>query len=112
LTGEIETGGSDSKRAGIVLAPIGQFHNQARLYYTAISDERGKFQFPRVVPGKYKIFAVERLLPERFRNPESADQLGDLGTDIELTEGAVRTVHPKLIPAERAREALTGEVQQ
>ena len=41
-----------------------------------------------------------------FRNPEAADQLNELGEEIDLAEGASLTLHPKLIPMERAREAL------
>jgi uncharacterized protein (DUF2141 family) len=111
LAGEVEAGSGDPKRAGIVLAPIGPFHDVARFYYVAVSDGSGKFQFAHVAPGKYRIFALESLAPQPFRNPDVADQLGDLGTEIELTEGAELTVHPKLILAGRAREAL-NEVRQ
>jgi len=112
LAGEVEAGSGDPKRAGIVLAPIGPFHDLARFYYVAVSDDSGKFQFAHVAPGKYRIFALENMAPQPFRNPEVADQLGDLGTEIELTEGAELTVHPKLILAERAREALNSQVRQ
>jgi hypothetical protein len=111
LAGEVEAGSGDPKRAGIVLAPIGPFHDVARFYYLAVSDDRGKFQFAHVAPGKFRIFALESLAPQPFRSPDAADQLGDLGTEIELTEGAELTVRPKLILASRAREAL-NEVRQ
>jgi Carboxypeptidase regulatory-like domain len=112
LAGEIEAGSGDPKRAGIVLAPIGPFHDLERFYYVAVSDDSGKFQFAHVAPGKYRIFALENMAPQPFRNPDAADQLGVLGTEIELTEGAESTVHPKLILAERAREVLNSEVRQ
>jgi uncharacterized protein (DUF2141 family) len=112
LAGEVEAGGGDPKRAGIVLAPIGPFHNLTRFYYGAVSDDSGKFQIANLAPGKYRIFALEKLAPQPFRNPEAADQLGDLGTEIELMEGAELTVHPKLILAGRAREAMNSEVRQ
>jgi len=112
LAGEVEAGSGDPKRAGIVLAPIGPFHDLARFYYVAVSDDSGKFQFAHVAPGKYRIFALENLAPQPFQNPEAADQLGDLGTEIELMEGAELTVHPKLILAGRAREAMNSEVRQ
>ena len=112
IEGEIDSGTGDSKRAGIVLAPVGPFHDLARLYYGVVTDDNGKFHLAHVAPGKYKIFALEKMAPPRFRNPEAADQLGDLGVEIELTEGATLTVHPKLIPAERAREALNSGGRQ
>jgi hypothetical protein len=112
IDGEIESGTGDSKRAGIVLAPVGPFHDLARFYYGVVTDDNGKFHLAHVAPGKYKIFALEKMAPVRFRNPEAADQLDDLGVEIELTEGATLTVHPKLIPAERAREALSSGGRQ
>jgi hypothetical protein len=112
LAGGVEAGSGDPKRAGIVLAPIGPFHDLARFYYVAVSDDSGKFQFAHVAPGKYRIFALENMAPQPFRNPDAADQLGDLGTEIELMEGAELTVHPKLILAGRAREAMNSEVRQ
>ena len=112
LAGGVEAGSGDPKRAGIVLAPIGPFHDLARFYYVAVSDDSGKFQFAHVAPGKYRIFALENMAPQPFRNPEAADQLGELGTEIELMEGAELTVHPKLILAGRAREAMNSEIRQ
>jgi hypothetical protein len=111
IEGDVDAGTGDLKRAGIVLAPVGPFHDLARFYYGATSDDNGKFHFAHVVPGKYRIFALEKMAPARFRNPEAADQLGDLGIVIEVTEGAALTAHPKLIPTERAREALGNEVR-
>ncbi len=112
VEGEVAAGAGDSKRAGIMLAPTGKFHNLARFYYGAVSDDEGKFHFAHIAPGKYKIFALEKMAPLRFRNPEAADQLDELGMEIELTEGAILTVNPKLIPMARAREALSPGVPQ
>jgi hypothetical protein len=100
---EGETG---SKRAGILVAPIGAFHDLARFYYAVPTDDEGKFKLMGIAPGKYRVFALEKMAAANFRSPEAADQLGDLGEEVDLTEGAHVTVHPKLIPIERAREAL------
>ena len=96
----------DGPRAGIVLAPVGKFHDLARFYYGGITGPDGKFKLTGIAPGKYKVLAVEKMAPAIFRNPEGADQLGDLGEVIEVSEGDVVTAHPKLIPIERARELL------
>lgn len=94
------------KRAGILLAPVGEFHDLARFYYAVMSDDAGKFRMLGIAPGKYRVFALENMNAGSFRSPEAADQLGELGEEIELAEGSHVTVHPKLIPAERALEAL------
>lgn len=112
VTGQVDAAEGVSKRAGIVLAPVGELHNLARFYYGAGADEDGKFQLQNIAPGRYKVFALEKLVPADFRNPEAVDQLEGLGQEIELTEGGTFTAHPKLIPTARARQALPEEGQK
>jgi hypothetical protein len=106
IHGQVDAGGGDSKRAGILLAPLGQYGTFTRFYYDVAADDSGKFELKDIAPGKYKIFALEKLAPAEFKTPEAAGQLDPLGEEIELAEGARLEVHPKLIPVERAREAL------
>ena len=106
IHGEVDAGGGDSKRAGILLAPTGQYSTLTRFFYDVAADHGGKFELKDIAPGKYKIFALENLAPGEFKTPEAAGQLDPLGQEIELAEGANLEVHPKLIPGERAREAL------
>ncbi|MGD0133620.1 MAG: carboxypeptidase regulatory-like domain-containing protein [Bryobacteraceae bacterium] len=105
VEGEIDSEG-DSKRAGVVIAPVGPYHNLARYYYGTTANDKGKFHISGIAPGKYKIFAVEKMAPASFRTPEAADQLDELGEAIELAEGATLEAHPKLIPVDRAAQAL------
>jgi protocatechuate 3,4-dioxygenase beta subunit len=105
VEGEIDTEG-DSKRAGVLIAPVGPYHNLARYYYGTTANDKGKFHISGIAPGKYKIFAIERMAPASFRTPEAADQLDELGEAIELAEGATLEAHPKLIPVDRAAKAL------
>jgi hypothetical protein len=104
--GQVDAGTGDSKRAGILLAPTGQFSTLTRFYYDVAADDSGKFELKDIAPGKYKIFALEKLAPAEFKSPEAASQLDPLGEEIELAEGASLEVHPKLTPVERARQAL------
>lgn len=106
IEGEVDAGGADPSRAGIVLAPLGKTHDFSRFYYGAPSDDHGKFKIGDIAPGKYRIFAIEKMAVASFRNPEAADRLEPLGQEIELVEGKTLEVHPKLIPRERANEAL------
>ncbi|HML18134.1 MAG TPA: carboxypeptidase-like regulatory domain-containing protein [Bryobacteraceae bacterium] len=106
IEGQVDAGAADRARAGIVLAPSGKLHDFARFYYSVAAGDDGKFQLNGIAPGKYTIFALEKMAPAGFRNPEAADQLAPLGQEIELTEGKTIEVHPKLIPQERAREAI------
>ena len=112
LDGQIDPGALDPKRAGIVLAPAGAFHDLARFYYGGVADDEGNFHLENLAPGKYRIFALEKTAPAAFRNPDAVDRLTEVGDDIELTEGATAQAHPKLIPAARVREALPAEIRE
>jgi hypothetical protein len=106
VEGEVDADSSDSKRAGVVLAPVGAYHNLARYYYGVAADDEGKFKLRGIAPGKYKIFALEKMAAAGFRNPEAADQLDEWGEAIEIAEGAKVEAHPKLIPVARAAKAV------
>lgn len=106
IHGEVDAGGGDSKRAGILLAPAGKYSTLTRFFYDAVADDSGKFEVKGIAPGKYKVFALEKLAAAEFKTPEAAAQLDPLGEEIELAEGARLEVHPKLISVEQAREAL------
>jgi hypothetical protein len=106
VEGEVDSGTGEAKRAGIVLAPVGPYHNLARFYYGGPADDTGKFKLNGVAPGKYQIFAIEKLAAAAFRTPEAADQLEQFGEVIDVAEGATVEARPKLIPAERAAKVL------
>jgi len=106
VDGEIDAASSEAPRAGILIAPVGQYHTFTRFYHAVEADAKGKFHFDGIAPGKYKIFALEKTEAEGFRNPEAVDQLDDLGETIDLAEGATLQAHPKLIPVDRALKAL------
>jgi protocatechuate 3,4-dioxygenase beta subunit len=108
VAGEIDGGGTgaDAKRAGILLEPVGTWHNLARFYYSAITDDAGKFKLSGIAPGKYKIFALEKIATANFRTPEAGELLDALGEELDVQEGAKIQLHPKLIPEEKAREIL------
>lgn len=106
VSGDVNEGGTEVGRAGILLAPVGKLHLLSRFYYSALSDDSGKFRLSAVAPGKYKIFALQRIVTATYRTPESADLLDALGEEVEVAEGAKIELHPKLIPEEKAKEIL------
>ena len=106
VSGQIDAGSADAKRAGILLAPVGKWHTLARFYYSVLADDTGKFKVNGVAPGKYKIFALEKIATASYRNPESADLLDALGDELDVAEGAKVEANPKLIPEEKAKEVL------
>jgi hypothetical protein len=110
IEGQVDAAGGDPARAAILVAPVGELHEFARFYYSVLADDHGKFKLLGLAPGKYKIFALEKLTPVPLRSPEVADQLialdGDYAQEIELIEDGTVEAHPKLIPLERGRTIL------
>lgn len=106
IEGQVDAGGADVKRAGILLAPIDSRRNLARFYYSTIADDSGKFKLEKIAPGKYKIFALEKIAADSFRNPESEALLENFGGEVDVPEGGKIQPHAKLIPFETAREIL------
>jgi|SRR5579859_974698 len=106
LEGEVDAASPNSKRAGIMIAPVGRFHNLLRFYYNTATDDEGKFKLSGIAPGKYKVYAFEKMTPGNFFAPEAVDQLDDLGETIEFAEGATLQAHPKLVPTDRAMRAV------
>lgn len=106
IEGEVDAGAATGKRAGILIAPVGERHNLTRFYSYAIAEDTGKFKVNGIAPGKYKIFALEKTVPGSFVNPESADLLDNLGEELTVPEGAKVQSHPKLIPLETVRDLL------
>ncbi|HLH39194.1 MAG TPA: carboxypeptidase-like regulatory domain-containing protein [Bryobacteraceae bacterium] len=100
--------GQVSGRAGILLAPVGKYHDLARFYFSVATGDDGKFKMMGIPPGRYKVFALEKIAAASFRTPEGADALDALGgaEEVDLSEGASVEVHPKLIPYERLKEVL------
>ncbi len=108
VEGEVDAGGAggDTKRAGILMVPAGKWHTLARLYHVETTDDAGKFKIHGVAPGKYKIFALEKISASFYRNPESADLIDAFGEEFDVAEGAKVQSNPKLIPEEKAKELL------
>jgi hypothetical protein len=106
VEGQVDAASAQSKRAGIVIAPVGAYHTLLRFYYGGAADDEGKFKVTGIAPGAYKVFALEKMAAATFRNPEAVDQIDELGERVDIGEGATVQAHPKLVPAERAAKAL------
>jgi hypothetical protein len=91
---------------GILIAPVGPYHGLTRFYYNTAADDEGKFKLSGIAPGKYKLFAFEKMTPANFLAPEAVDQLDDLGETIEFAEGATLQARPTLVPDDRAMRAV------
>lgn len=109
IHGEVDPGDADPAHAAILVAPVGDAHDLARDYHAIAADDHGKFELSGMAPGKYQIFAVERIAPSAIQDSDAAASLAtlaDFTREIELAEDSNLEIHPKLIPLERAREIL------
>jgi hypothetical protein len=85
-------------RAGtrVVLVPEGG--QRAHVHHKSTSsDESGRFQFTRVPPGEYKLFAWERVEPGAWENEEFLRQYESRGAAVRVVEGQTATAEVTLL---------------
>ena len=85
-----ETGASDAKPAGrvmVLLAPSGKFDDVLSFYQIASTSENGKFTFKQVTPGRYKIYAFDRMERDEYWNPAFLKPYAAAGEEFDVPEG-------------------------
>jgi Carboxypeptidase regulatory-like domain len=88
--------------AEVVAAPSAE-HRAWDLYKQVMTDERGHFSLRGLNPGKYTLMAFEELAESFYdirSRPDFLTPYESQGQEIELDEGARRSVVLKLIPAD------------
>lgn len=106
VEGEVDDELAKDRRLPVMLAPVGKFR-EVMSFYTTVMSDKGKFQAIGITPGKYVLFAFEPTATATdMRNPDLVDKLAELGTKLEIAEGAVIQARPKLIRAPQIEEAL------
>jgi hypothetical protein len=73
--------------------------DRTELYQRAIADLEGRFRFPGVAPGNYKLFAWEALEPNAYFDPEVLRPVEQRGRAIQLAESARQSVDLVVSPA-------------
>lgn len=96
LSGSVADGDKPSP-AIVLLAPDGQFSNTLSFYQSAGADPEGKFKFDAITPGKYKLFAFDRMEPFAFSNPDFLTPFLVKGSAVEIKEGDDLTTRLALI---------------
>jgi hypothetical protein len=103
VRGSVSLEGRDQARAGILMVSKPE---SELLYYDGISDYTGQFEIRGVRPGNYKVFALENLDVNDFKNPRAIESLTPLGADVSVLENGDIEVHPRLISTTVASEVL------
>jgi hypothetical protein len=71
------------------------------LYRTAVTGAAGRFNFPRVAPGAYKLFSWESIADNAWLDPEVLARSESRGTLVHVTESSTETTTIQIIPGER-----------
>jgi hypothetical protein len=84
----------------VVVVPDSSHRRRDDLYKDAITDQFGHFLIHGIAPGKYKVFAWEKVDFDTYHDPDSLALIEDQGMPFEISENEKKTLQLKLIPAE------------
>ena len=87
VEGEVHDAGGAPTRAMVLLAPEGKLRNVSGFYRPATTDEKGHFEIKGQPPGRYKLYAFDRLNPNRIQDPEFLKPVEEQGIPVELSAG-------------------------
>jgi hypothetical protein len=99
IEGNVQSG--DRKpfsNATVVLVPPANHRQNALMYKSAQTDEKGNFSMKGVPPGEYTIFAWESVPPTAWMNTEFLAKYQSHGHPIVATPGTHLDAQPELIP--------------
>jgi hypothetical protein len=82
--------------SSVLLLP--EQRSRTDLYTFVQTDQNGRFQFSRLSPGGYKIFAWETVDTYSFYDPDFIRQFEQLGKRIDVAESSNGTVDIRVIP--------------
>jgi hypothetical protein len=83
----------------VVLVPD-RNRDRAGFYRAVTSDTNGRFSFPNVIPGDYRIFAWESIEPNAYFDPGLLKNVEAKGERLHLDESARHSVDVRVIPAD------------
>jgi hypothetical protein len=77
--------------------------NRTELFKRIVTDQQGRFAFPNLTPGAYKLFAWEKLEGNAYFDEEVLKAFEPKGTPVLLEESSRKTVTVQRIPEDLAR---------
>jgi 5-hydroxyisourate hydrolase-like protein (transthyretin family) len=85
--------------AGSAVVLIPDERDRTELFQRVKTGSDGRFTFPAIAPGSYKVFAWETLESYAYFDAELVRQVEQSGKAIQLGESARQSVELKIIPA-------------
>jgi hypothetical protein len=104
LEGDVKTdSGVEAPRVFVLLAPSGKYSQVLSFFDVVFSDQMGHFKLRGLTPGKYKLYAFEKLQWGVWQNPEFLKPYETLGEAVEISEGANPSKQLRLISVARSQ---------
>jgi hypothetical protein len=83
--------------AAVVLVPEPGLRRRYDLFRQASSDQYGRFDFQRIPPGDYKVFAWEDVEPGLWHDPDFLKNVEKQGAPIAIRKDGRETVNLHLV---------------
>jgi hypothetical protein len=98
LTGVVLNDQMPAPDIRVVLLPVSSRRGQSRFFRRAITDASGRFTLKSIVPGDYKVLALDGVDRTSLYDPDFLEQFADRGESVHLQEGGVQDVRLNTIP--------------
>jgi hypothetical protein len=89
--------------AAVVLVPDASRRENAELFFRSSATPEGRFEFPNVPPGQYKLFAVVNIPTAAFADAAFISRYESLGQFISVPPGATLTQQLRLLTEIRSK---------
>ena len=104
LEGDVKTdNGVEAPRVFVLLAPDGKYSHVLSFFDVVFTDPMGHFKLHALTPGKYKLYAFDKLQWGVWQDPEFLKPYETLGVMVEISEGANPSKQLHLISAARSQ---------
>jgi Carboxypeptidase regulatory-like domain len=98
LTGVVLNDQMPAPGTRVVMLPMGSRRGQSRFFKRSITDQSGHFSIKSVIPGDYKVIALDGLDRTTLNDPDFLEQFEDRGESVHLQEGSIQDVRLNVIP--------------
>jgi hypothetical protein len=83
---------------GVTAVLVPADRSRQDLYRTAATDRGGRFAFPNIPPGDYKVFSWESIAPNAYLDPEFVGAFDTQGRAIRIPPSSSVDVGVTIIP--------------
>lgn len=95
----LDSGSKPSVASTVVVVPDPDHRRRRDLFKSVTTDASGRFQFNRLAPGVYKMFAWEEVDPGIWNDAAFMSRYEDRGKEIRIGEGGNGEIQLTVIPA-------------